>query len=120
MELLFDPELGAPSTFLMAHGAGAAMDSAGMNALVGPLVSRGIRVVRFEFDYMAARRLSPKRKPPPKAELLVQQYESAVETVRGRMTPSERSIVVMYDSCSDSAARPTLSPKRVISSMCHL
>ncbi|MEO6115251.1 MAG: alpha/beta family hydrolase [Pseudolysinimonas sp.] len=81
MELLFDGDAAAASTFLMAHGAGAAMDSAGMNALVGPLVSRGIRVVRFEFGYMAARR-DGVRRPPPRADTLAPEYRDAVAAVR--------------------------------------
>jgi predicted alpha/beta-hydrolase family hydrolase len=81
MQLLIDGEATAHSTFLMAHGAGAAMDSAGMNALVGPLVSRGIRVVRFEFGYMAARR-DGVRRPPPRADTLAPEYRDAVAAVR--------------------------------------
>jgi len=84
MQLLIDGEAAgsaAGSTFLMAHGAGAAMDSAGMNALVGPLVSRGIRVVRFEFGYMAARR-DGVRRPPPRADSLAPEYRDAVAAVR--------------------------------------
>lgn len=85
MELLIDGDAGGASTnastFLMAHGAGAAMDSAGMNALVGPLVSRGIRVVRFEFSYLAARR-NGVRKPPPRADTLVPEFRDAVAAVR--------------------------------------
>ena len=81
MELLIDGDPGAGSTYLMAHGAGAAMDSAGMNALVTPLVSRGIRVVRFEFGYMAARREGVRR-PPPRAESLAGEYRDAVAAAR--------------------------------------
>ena len=81
MQLLIDGDAAAPTTFLMAHGAGAAMDSAGMNALVGPIVSRGIRVVRFEFGYMAARREGV-RKPPPRADTLAPEYRDAVAAVR--------------------------------------
>jgi len=81
MQLLIDGDRAAASTFLMAHGAGAAMDSAGMNALVGPLVSRGIRVVRFEFGYMAARR-DGVRRPPPRADTLAPEYRDAVAAVR--------------------------------------
>src|SRR3954464_12872427 len=81
MQLLIDGDPAASTTFLMAHGAGAAMDSAGMNALVGPLVSRGIRVVRFEFGYMAARR-DGVRRPPPRADTLVPEYQEAVAAVR--------------------------------------
>jgi predicted alpha/beta-hydrolase family hydrolase len=58
------------------------MDSTGMNALVGPIVSRGIRVVRFEFGYMAARRQGVRR-PPPRAESLAGEYRDAVAAVRG-------------------------------------
>ena len=57
------------------------MDSPGMNALVGPLVSRGIRVVRFEFGYMAARR-DGVRRPPPRADTLAPEYRDAVAAVR--------------------------------------
>lgn len=81
MDLLVDGDAGAASTFLMAHGAGAAMDSAGMNALVAPIVARGIRVVRFEFGYMAARR-DGVRKPPPRADTLAPEYRDAVAAVR--------------------------------------
>jgi len=81
MQLQIDGDGDAASTFLMAHGAGAAMDSAGMTALVGPLVSRGIRVVRFEFGYMAARR-DGVRKPPPRADTLAPEYRDAVAAVR--------------------------------------
>lgn len=81
MQLLIDGEAAAASTFLMAHGAGAAMDSAGMNALVGPLAGCGIRVVRFEFGYMAARR-DGVRRPPPRADTLAPEYRDAVAAVR--------------------------------------
>ena len=81
MQLLIDGDPQAGSTYLMAHGAGAAMDSAGMNALVAPIVSRGIRVVRFEFGYMAARREGVRR-PPPRAESLAGEYRDAVAAVR--------------------------------------
>jgi len=81
MQLLIDGDPAASTTFLMAHGAGAAMDSAGMTALVGPLTSRGIRVVRFEFGYMAARR-DGVRRPPPRADTLAPEYRDAVAAVR--------------------------------------
>src|SRR5262249_26753766 len=46
----------APITILLAHGAGAPMDSASMNAAASALSEAGMRVARFEFGYMAARR----------------------------------------------------------------
>jgi hypothetical protein len=93
MELLVDGDPEAASTFLMAHGAGAAMDSAGMTALVGPIVSRGIRVVRFEFGYMAARR-DGVRRPPPRADTLAPEYRDAVAAVSGLPGGPPRSLLI--------------------------
>ncbi|MBY3512275.1 alpha/beta hydrolase [Rhizobium laguerreae] len=64
---------------LLAHGAGAPMDSASMTAAANALAGVGFRVARFEFAYMAARRTSEGRKPPPRAETLNPQYEAAIE-----------------------------------------
>jgi predicted alpha/beta-hydrolase family hydrolase len=54
------------------------MDSSAMNAFSMALAGEGLRVHRFEFSYMAARR-SGLRKPPPKAESLRAEYIEAVE-----------------------------------------
>ncbi|MBY5816139.1 alpha/beta hydrolase (plasmid) [Rhizobium leguminosarum bv. viciae 248] len=66
-------------TILLAHGAGAPMDSASMTAAAIALAGVGFRVARFEFAYMAARRTSEGRKPPPRAETLNPEYEAAIE-----------------------------------------
>lgn len=61
---------GAP-VLVLAHGAGAPMDSPFMTRIAEALGERGIRVVRFEFDYMARRREDGRRRPPePQARLL--------------------------------------------------
>jgi predicted alpha/beta-hydrolase family hydrolase len=65
-------------TILLAHGAGAPMDSASMTAAANALAGVGFRVARFEFAYMAARRTSDGRKPPPRAEKLIPEYEAAI------------------------------------------
>jgi predicted alpha/beta-hydrolase family hydrolase len=65
-------------TILLAHGAGAPMDSASMNAASGALSGVGFRVARFEFAYMASRRTSAGSRPPPQAETLIPEYEAAV------------------------------------------
>ncbi|WP_425523733.1 alpha/beta family hydrolase [Rhizobium setariae] len=65
-------------TILLAHGAGAPMDSAAMTAATAALVATGFRVARFEFGYMAARRNAGTRKPPPKAETLKGEYLAAI------------------------------------------
>jgi uncharacterized protein len=71
----------APAAWLlMAHGAGAAMDSAFLEAMAAALCERGLGVMRFEFAYMAARRKGGSRRPPPKAETLVGELVDAVAT----------------------------------------
>ncbi|MGO8566376.1 alpha/beta family hydrolase [Rhizobium ruizarguesonis] len=65
-------------TILLAHGAGAPMDSASMTAAASALADAGFRVARFEFAYMAARRTLEGRKPPPRAETLNPEYEAAI------------------------------------------
>ncbi|MQY01064.1 alpha/beta hydrolase [Sinorhizobium medicae] len=77
-KFLFDGPGEAPVTILLAHGAGAPMDSASMNATAQALAGAGFRVARFEFGYMAARRTSEGRKPPPRAETLNPEYRAAI------------------------------------------
>ena len=72
----------SPATALLAHGAGAPMDSAAMNATAEALAAEGIRVARFEFAYMAARRSGGSRKPPPRADRLTGEYLDAVQTLK--------------------------------------
>lgn len=69
----------APHTFLFAHGAGGAMDSPFMNDVAEALGERGIRVVRFEFPYMAARREGKKRGgAPDRQPVLLAAWREAV------------------------------------------
>ena len=83
---LFDGPEDAPVTVLLAHGAGAPMDAAAMNAATAALVAVGLRVVRFEFGYMASRRTPAGSKPPPKAERVMPEYEAAIAAL-GASTP---------------------------------
>jgi len=56
---------------LLAHGAGAPMDSPFMEAFSAALADLGGRTLRFEFPYMAARRADGGKRPPdrmPKLE----------------------------------------------------
>lgn len=67
--------------FLCAHGAGAGMETPFLKLVAELLAERGIATYRFEFAYMAARRNGGSRKPPPKAERLVDEYRAAVAAV---------------------------------------
>jgi uncharacterized protein len=80
MFLTDEPER-SKATILLAHGAGAAMDSAAMNASAKALADGGLRVARFEFAYMASRRTSGTRKPPPRADRLKQEYIDAIDAL---------------------------------------
>lgn len=78
-QFLFDGPEDARVTLLLAHGAGAPMDSASMNSATKALAAQGFRVARFEFGYMASRRTPEGKKPPPKAEKVMPEFIAAVE-----------------------------------------
>jgi uncharacterized protein len=78
-DFIFTGPADANATILLAHGAGAPMDSAWMNGFADRLAAKNIRIARFEFTYMASRRTGEGRKPPPRAETLLTEYRAAVE-----------------------------------------
>ncbi|MFJ1340450.1 alpha/beta family hydrolase [Pseudomonas caricapapayae] len=56
---------------ILAHGAGAPMDSGFMEEMAQRLAAQGLGVLRFEFPYMAQRRIDGGKRPPnPQAKLL--------------------------------------------------
>jgi len=79
----------AKAALLLAHGAGAGMESPFMAQMAMLLVERGVRTLRFEFAYMAARRDGGKRRPPPRADLLTGEYRAAVAAARA-LVPKAR------------------------------
>ena len=82
MDFLLDGPEEPPVTLLLAHGAGAPMDSSAMTAAAQALAREGVRVARFEFAYMAARRTGARR-PPPRAESVMPEYRAAVAELVG-------------------------------------
>src|SRR6185369_14952429 len=83
-ELLFDGLAEAPLTVALAHGAGAPMDSGFMNVVARGLAARGLRVVRFEFPYMARRRESGKRGAPDRTPVLEQTWLDVIAELGGK------------------------------------
>jgi len=75
----------ATAHILLAHGAGAPMTSPFLQKIARLLAERGLAVSRFEFAYMAARREDGKRRPPPTAERLVDEYKAAVAAVAEKL-----------------------------------
>jgi predicted alpha/beta-hydrolase family hydrolase len=80
MDLLWAGPESPAATLVLAHSAGAPMDSSWMDEVCRLLGDRGIRTARFEFAYMAARRQGARR-PPPKAELSMGEYRDAVAEI---------------------------------------
>lgn len=83
-------------TLILAHGAGAPMDSEFMADIAARLAVRGVNVMRFEFPYMAQRRLNGRKRPPnPQAQLLDcwrQVYAQVRPHVAGRLAIGGKSM----------------------------
>ena len=73
----------ADRTYVFAHGAGGAMDTPFMNTVARELGENGIRVVRFEFPYMAARRTGGKRGAPDREAVLLATWRDVVAQLGG-------------------------------------
>lgn len=69
------------ATMLLAHGAGAGMEHEWMTSMANALARRGLRVVRFEFPYMQARR-EGRRPGPDRMPKLIACYRAQVEAQR--------------------------------------
>jgi len=82
MELLFDGPEDARGRIALAHGAGAPMDDPFLTAIAAGLGAHGLRVARFEFPYMAARR-SGKRGPPDRTPVLLDAWREAIAALGG-------------------------------------
>jgi len=75
---LIDGPDAANTTLLLAHGAGAPMDSPWMNTIAAGLGNGGIRVVRFEFPYMQRSRQLGRRCGPDRLPKLLDAYREEV------------------------------------------
>jgi len=70
-------------TVVLAHGAGAPMDSPFLEHVAAGLAARGLRVVRFEFPYMHARR-ADRRPPPDREPVLLDRWRAVLAELGGR------------------------------------
>ena len=73
-------------TLILAHGAGAPMDSDWMTGMAERLAARGINVLRFEFPYMAQRRLDGGKRPPNPQAKLLESWREVYREVRRHVT----------------------------------
>lgn len=83
----------AAHRLLLAHGAGAGMSSAFLEAFAALMADHGIAVSRFEFGYMAARRDGGPKRPPPKAEKLSPEYADAIDAVLARAPKAQKLFI---------------------------
>ncbi|NVD06102.1 alpha/beta fold hydrolase [Vibrio sp. JPW-9-11-11] len=65
--------------FIFAHGAGAGMEHAFMQAVAAGLAQKGVQVVRFNFPYMVKRAQDGKKRPPDRAPKLLEAYTEVIE-----------------------------------------
>src|SRR3954452_10031362 len=80
-DLIFDGPADAP-TVVLAHGAGAPMDSPFMNAMAAGLAAAGLRAARFEFPYMHRRRAG-ERRPPDREPVLREAWKAVISALGG-------------------------------------
>jgi len=76
----------AAATLILAHGAGAPMDSDWMSDMAARLAAQGLNVLRFEFPYMAQRRLDGGKRPPNPAPKLLECWRGVYAQVRRHVT----------------------------------
>lgn len=76
--ILEDGPADARVHLLLAHGAGTPMDSPFMEACATGLAAAGVRVTRFEFPYMAARRETGTKRPPDREAVLLDTWRRVV------------------------------------------
>lgn len=81
MDLLIDGQKNAARTVVLAHGAGAPMDAPWMTEVALGLAAHDLRVVRFEFPYMAQRRETGKRRGPDRPPVLLDTWRGVIEAV---------------------------------------
>ncbi len=102
----FPPHRKAVAWLLLAHGAGAPMTSPFMTEMAVLLAARGIGVSRFEFSYMAQRRTTGSRGPPPRAERLTSEFIATVAAFDDR--PAQRDIPLLIGGKSMGGRVATL------------
>ena len=77
-DLIFDGPTKAATTVALTHGAGAPMDTAFMQTFADGLAGEGLRVARFEFPYMAQRRVGGSKRPPNTAKVLIETWDAVI------------------------------------------
>jgi len=91
--MLFDGAAKAKHLLVLAHGAGAPMDSPFMTAFAEGLAKNKIRLARFEFPYMQRRRAEGTKRPPDRGPKLEAAWHEVVAELRQGM-PKQGKIII--------------------------
>jgi predicted alpha/beta-hydrolase family hydrolase len=83
LDYLFDGPKTADRILVLAHGAGAPMDSPFMRIIAEGAAASGIRVARFEFPYMRRRREVGRGGAPDPPAVLMQSWHDVIEELGG-------------------------------------
>ena len=82
MPVIWSGPKSANNLIILAHGAGAPMDTDFMDFFANGLAEHSIRVLRFEFPYMALRREGSNRRPPNTQQILLTSWRQIIEECR--------------------------------------
>ena len=93
-EIIYQGSPRAPVLIALAHGAGGGMDSPFMEQLSSGLAERGLRVARFEFPYMQRSRETGKRRPPDRAPVLMETWQTVIKKLRPRLKAGNKKLVI--------------------------
>ena len=91
IELVFDGPENGP-LFVFSHGAGAPLTSDFIEQVTQGLVAEGIRVVRFNFNYMQQRVETGSRRPPERAPKLIKQFIDVIHQLDKPMVIGGKSM----------------------------
>lgn len=79
MKFLIDGPKNSKRVFVLAHGAGAGMESDWMTQMAELLAERKVKVIRFNFPYMAEMVRTGKKRPPNTAKQLKEAWKQVIE-----------------------------------------
>lgn len=78
-QIITDTAANPRARLVLAHGAGAPMDSPFMHTIAAFLAQKAVEVRRFEFPYMQERRKTGSKRPPNRQNDLLACWESVLE-----------------------------------------
>lgn len=90
--------------FVMTHGSGSDAYSPWMNAVSEQLEAGGVQVARFQFDYMQRILERGTRQPPPRAPVLMAQWQRELADVKhscvigGKSLGGRMATMIMADN----------------------